>query len=89
MYLLFNSDGHYANVVTTTTSTTTAVTPLQHHFDGVAAALVDTMADVHGPHVALNENGDSLNDECARSQVMGSLVQHASPFLFPCAIEYR
>ncbi|XP_065574222.1 proton channel OtopLc-like isoform X2 [Artemia franciscana] len=29
-----------------------------------------------------------FNDECRRTDVMGSLVQDASPFLFPCAIEY-
>jgi hypothetical protein len=26
--------------------------------------------------------------ECRRSDIMGSLVQNASPFLFPCTIEY-
>lgn len=26
--------------------------------------------------------------ECRRANVMGSLVQDASPFLFPCTIEY-
>lgn len=30
----------------------------------------------------------SLLDECKRSEVMGHLVQDASPLLFPCAIEY-
>ena len=27
-------------------------------------------------------------DECHRTSIMGSLVQNASPFLFPCTIEY-
>ena len=31
---------------------------------------------------------ETLQDECQRSEVMGNLVQNASPFLFPCAIEY-
>lgn len=26
--------------------------------------------------------------DCQRTQIMGSLVQNASPFLFPCTIEY-
>lgn len=26
--------------------------------------------------------------ECRRTNIMGSLVQDASPFLFPCTIEY-
>ncbi|XP_065574792.1 proton channel OtopLc-like [Artemia franciscana] len=29
-----------------------------------------------------------FDDECRRTDVMGSLVQDASPFLFPCTIEY-
>lgn len=33
--------------------------------------------------------GDSsLVDECKRSEMMGNVVQDASQFLFPCAIEY-
>ena len=30
----------------------------------------------------------SLIDECRRMDLMGELTQNASPFLFPCAIEY-
>lgn len=30
----------------------------------------------------------SLSDECQRTDLMGTLTQNASPFLFPCAIEY-
>ena len=30
----------------------------------------------------------SLEDECKRSELMGNVVQDASQFLFPCAIEY-
>ncbi|XP_046442073.1 proton channel OtopLc-like isoform X2 [Daphnia pulex] len=30
----------------------------------------------------------TLSDECHRSDLMGTLTQNASPFLFPCAIEY-
>ncbi|EFX69506.1 hypothetical protein DAPPUDRAFT_62148, partial [Daphnia pulex] len=31
---------------------------------------------------------NSLVDECKRSEIMGNVVQDASQFLFPCAIEY-
>ena len=33
-------------------------------------------------------NTASLEDECKRSNLMGDVVQDASQFLFPCAIEY-
>ena len=33
-------------------------------------------------------NSGSLEDECKRSEMMGTVVQDASQFLFPCAIEY-
>lgn len=32
--------------------------------------------------------GDGLEDACQRTSIMGSLVQNASPYLFPCTIEY-
>ncbi len=51
----------------------------------VPEALVD-------PHIQDQFNQDlfsgTLLDECKRSEVMGNLVQDASPLLFPCAIEY-
>ncbi|XP_059616659.1 proton channel OtopLc-like isoform X2 [Phlebotomus argentipes] len=31
---------------------------------------------------------ENLTDGCHRTNIMGSLVQNASPFLFPCTIEY-
>ena len=31
---------------------------------------------------------ETMHNECKRLEVMGNLVQDASPFLFPCAIEY-
>ncbi|EFX82850.1 hypothetical protein DAPPUDRAFT_302343 [Daphnia pulex] len=40
----------------------------------------------HQFHHQLSER--SLSDECHRSDLMGTLTQNASPFLFPCAIEY-
>lgn len=30
----------------------------------------------------------TLTDECHRTDLLGTLTQNASPFLFPCAIEY-
>ncbi|CAG2055513.1 unnamed protein product [Timema podura] len=38
----------------------------------------------------LSERSSDTHDiyECRRSNIMGSLVQNASPFLFPCTIEY-
>ncbi|GAB0087070.1 Otopetrin [Sergentomyia squamirostris] len=31
---------------------------------------------------------EDFKEECHRTNIMGSLVQNASPFLFPCTIEY-
>lgn len=42
-------------------------------------------------HNLLNRSVVSASDkyqECQRTNIMGSLVQNASPFLFPCTIEY-
>nr|CAD7393880.1 unnamed protein product [Timema cristinae] len=38
----------------------------------------------------ISERSSDTHDiyECRRSNIMGSLVQNASPFLFPCTIEY-
>ena len=51
-----------------------------------AEALVDP-ANLQ-EQVGLDLIGGSLLDECKRSELMGNLVQGASPLLFPCAIEY-
>ncbi|XP_066592467.1 proton channel OtopLc-like [Prorops nasuta] len=44
----------------------------------------------HGEHVRLPRGlkGPHHIYECRRTNIMGSLVQDASPFLFPCTIEY-
>ncbi|XP_015593555.1 proton channel OTOP1 isoform X2 [Cephus cinctus] len=44
----------------------------------------------HGEHVRLARGlkGPHHMFECRRTNIMGSLVQDASPFLFPCTIEY-
>jgi len=44
-----------------------------------AAALHRVARGLKGPHHIY---------ECRRTNIMGSLVQDASPFLFPCTIEY-
>lgn len=33
-------------------------------------------------------SGNSLQDECKRTDMLGDVLQDASQFLFPCAIEY-
>lgn len=53
----------------------------------LAEALVDTTGEFYLAHSSVHANA-ALEDECKRSEVMGNLVQNASPFLFPCAIEY-
>lgn len=44
----------------------------------------------HGEHTRLPRGlkGPHHMFECRRTNIMGSLVQDASPFLFPCTIEY-
>lgn len=44
--------------------------------------LEHSMTNVSSTH---NDTGDT---PCRRSNIMGALVQNASPFLFPCTIEY-
>lgn len=61
--------------------TTTATSIEEAH----AEALVDPQDILHSNQAIFSR---SLLDECKRSEVMGHLVQDASPLLFPCAIEY-
>lgn len=46
----------------------------------------------HLQHSIVNETNDTSHNEtelpCRRANIMGALVQNASPFLFPCTIEY-
>lgn len=49
------------------------------------AANVTTVA-VH--EIVKRASGTQIVVECRRTNIMGSLVQNASPFLFPCTIEY-
>ena len=49
--------------------------------------LAGTTAQIHD-QIAHDLSANSLLDECKRSELMGNLVQGASPLLCPCAIEY-
>jgi hypothetical protein len=51
---------------------------------GHNSTLNSTMADHH----PLKQSSRAMHEECQRTNIMGSLVQNASPFLFPCTIEY-
>lgn len=39
-------------------------------------------------HIMRRATGHEIVVDCRRTNIMGSLVQNASPFLFPCTIEY-
>lgn len=46
----------------------------------------DTIANAHD--IARRATATHIVVECRRTNIMGNLVQNASPFLFPCTIEY-
>lgn len=58
-----------------------------HWLNETAASAAAHILDSHSsdPHQMVRR---TLSDECHRSDLMGTLTQNASPFLFPCAIEY-
>lgn len=72
-------DGHGPPKESYSTTTVKYASTIKLIDESHAEALVD-------PEDVLE--GSSLHDECKRSEVMGHLVQDASPLLFPCAIEY-
>lgn len=52
-------------------------------------SVTTTMASLHDTNATDVKNLAKRSiDECHRTSIMGSLVQNASPFLFPCTIEY-
>ena len=61
-------------------TTSTSAAPV---LDAVAEALRTSLSDGHN-----DDSGESQDDQCKRSHLLGKLVHNASPFLFPCAIEY-
>lgn len=38
--------------------------------------------------IKMSDHKPALTDECRRAELLGTLTEDASPFLFPCAIEY-
>lgn len=62
----------------------------KHNVLGLPAVPVDHPADAHDHHhiVPRGLKGPHHLYECRRTNIIGSLVQDASPFLFPCTIEY-
>ncbi|CAH1957223.1 unnamed protein product [Acanthoscelides obtectus] len=66
--------------------------PFKARVLGLPEVTADHPAEAHGPHhhhiVARGLKGPHHLYECRRTNIIGSLVQDASPFLFPCTIEY-
>lgn len=54
--------------------------------DAGDAATSGSNGTAHG--MVKRASGTQIVVECRRTNIMGSLVQNASPFLFPCTIEY-
>ncbi|XP_018343790.1 PREDICTED: otopetrin-2-like isoform X6 [Trachymyrmex septentrionalis] len=63
---------------------------ISHRLGSKGLHLGGHMHSHHGEHVRLPRGlkGPHHMFECRRTNIMGSLVQDASPFLFPCTIEY-
>lgn len=52
-------------------------------------AILQPDEDVYtGHHSHSIERRATVSDDCHRADLMGTITQNASPFLFPCAIEY-
>lgn len=61
----------------------------QHHNNISSAEMVNNSTIIATERHLIKRSVQSLADEeCQRTNIMGSLVQNASPFLFPCTIEY-
>lgn len=57
----------------------------------ITDGIVDSTTILNGTHEVYKrsvQNHIIKHAECRRTNIMGSLVQNASPFLFPCTIEY-
>ncbi|XP_034946817.1 proton channel OtopLc-like isoform X2 [Chelonus insularis] len=63
---------------------------ISHRLGGKGIHLGGHTHSHHGEHVRVSRGlkGPHHMFECRRTNIMGSLVQDASPFLFPCTIEY-
>ena len=90
----YGSHGHgMVTPSTTTTTTTTTESPLRHLQENATGSSVASMVISAGEAIAhrivkRGLKGPHSIYECRRTNIMGSLVQNASPFLFPCTIEY-
>ncbi|XP_018572132.1 otopetrin-2-like [Anoplophora glabripennis] len=63
--------------------------PYKGNILGLPLVASDHPPETHGHHiVARGLKGPHHLYECRRTNIIGSLVQDASPFLFPCTIEY-
>ncbi|ERL89314.1 hypothetical protein D910_06686 [Dendroctonus ponderosae] len=63
--------------------------PYKGNVLGLPSVTADHPLAAHGHHiVARGLKGPHHLYECRRTNIIGSLVQDASPFLFPCTIEY-
>lgn len=71
-------------------SFTLFMTPTAELMDPVRIFLHKELENENSHFVEKHKRGTDIHDifECRRGNVMGSLVQDASPFLFPCTIEY-
>ncbi|XP_039434905.1 proton channel OtopLc isoform X2 [Culex pipiens pallens] len=80
-------------ILSTTTTTTTTALPThsseessEEDFGG--AFLLANGTARHSKRSPVDSTDLSEYIDCQRTNIMGSLVQNASPFLFPCTIEY-
>lgn len=63
--------------------------PYKNNILGLPEVPMDHPPMAHGHHIiARGLKGPHKLYECRRTNIIGSLVQDASPFLFPCTIEY-
>ncbi|XP_030763669.1 proton channel OtopLc-like isoform X2 [Sitophilus oryzae] len=63
--------------------------PYKGNVLGLPMVTTEHPLEAHGHHIAIRGlKGPHHLYECRRTNIIGSLVQDASPFLFPCTIEY-
>ncbi|XP_055685217.1 proton channel OtopLc isoform X1 [Lutzomyia longipalpis] len=82
-HLSHTSHGGVGNAVAAILSTTSSPLSLTTEPDSVLL----NSTSVHNI-TKRSPMSEDLKEECHRTNIMGSLVQNASPFLFPCTIEY-
>ncbi|CAG7645684.1 unnamed protein product [Allacma fusca] len=83
--------GHGHGLYTTPrpfSSTTEVPAVIQNLTSSVTNLVVDAGEAIAHHRVKRGLKGPHSIYECRRTDIMGALVQNASPFLFPCTIEY-